>query len=162
MRSYPQAADHLCGAACVRDILDYYHLRLASEHTLGKSMFARYETGIDPVQIERYLRERGLTAEYLQEKNVPALLRRLQASWLPIVCGNWWDGHYMVLFDYFKDDPDYRLGKGKLLFADPAAVYDGRPDGITVMSVERFKAEWRTPYIQKRHEVVYVRNGNGL
>lgn len=155
MKSYQQAMDHTCGAACVRTVLDHFDLFVPSEKSLAYKLKATFKDGIEPERIEAYLNEVGLVARYRIARGVGELCHRVNDGWLAIVCWADWGGHYVVVFDIYRADSDY--AGGSIRMADPAAMYDGRPDGWTQTSVEHLKSMWYTPGEKKKREVIYVR-----
>lgn len=153
MKSYQQTMDHTCGACCVQTVLAYFGLRAPTEKSLAHTLKATFLTGIEPRDIEAYLRDAGLTAQYRIARGIGELITKFKQGWLPIICWADWDGHYCVVVEYVKD-PQWSGGRFKL--ADPAAIYEGR-DGFTEVAADRLKAMWYTPHTKNKREVVYVK-----
>lgn len=152
---YQQQHDHTCGAACVRMVMDHFGRVPLSERTLAKKLHAKFETGIEPFEIERYLISEGFRAEYRQEKTFRKLIERWSDGWSPIICWSDWGGHYVILMGIIN--PGVRQCDQAVVLADSAAKYDGRPDGYTQTSVDRFKSMWFNPLGKEKREVIYVR-----
>jgi ABC-type bacteriocin/lantibiotic exporter with double-glycine peptidase domain len=150
MKVYSQKADHACGAACVRMILDHFSKKVLSERTLLKKLRATFKRGIEPQFIEMYLQQQGLTVEYRDHETVRHLWRRLCAGWIPIICWSDWGGHYCIVAQM-----QFGSRIENLTLYDPAAIYEGREDGLTQTSLDRFKSMWHCA--KKKGEVIYVR-----
>jgi ABC-type bacteriocin/lantibiotic exporter with double-glycine peptidase domain len=155
--SYQQNADHLCGASCVRMILHHFNLSVAAERTLGIKLRARFETGIEPFQIQTYLTSQGFEVDNrghgkpLRDCTIKCFNRLVsffKEGWVPIICWMDWDGHYCIVEN---------ITSRSIRLADPAAKYDNRPDGYTETTIDRFKAMWRTPHTRQLHEALFVR-----
>ena len=154
VKSHQQQADHACGTAVVRNLLDYYGLPVLTERTLLRHMNATFEDGIDPHDMARYLNSIGLEAKVHINGKLRDLQKPLLRRVFPIIVWQDWGGHYVMVVGYMNGDRNWP--EGRFLLADPAASYDGRPDGWTYTSGSRLKALWVDRYKGKEIKGLYI------
>lgn len=153
MKSYQQTMDHTCGACCVQTVLEHFGRPVPSERSLAYRLKANFHTGIEPKAIVEYLRAVHLHVEMRTSQTVGFLIRRLR-NYMPIICWSDWGGHYCVVTGYRQDA---RWSGGRFILADPAARYDGRPNGFTEVSADRLRSMWRTPGQNVKGEAIYIK-----
>ena len=142
MISYQQKADYTCGVAVVRTLLGVVGLPVPSERWLIPRLHATDEQGTPAKRIVEYLEGHNFQVRIEVNRDVKWLRRQIRLGRAVILDWSDWGGHYVLAWEF--DRPKGWSG-GRFKCADPAAGYEGRPDGFTYVSGDRLQSMWFDP-----------------
>jgi hypothetical protein len=143
MKSYQQIRDWNCGAAVVRTVLGMHGLKVPSEAWLERELGTTHEEGTTSEAICEYLLGRGLKVnQSTQGCTLRELQVCLQNGYRVLVDYADWGGHWVLVLEWRKLKG---WSGGRFKLADPAAKYEGRPDGFTYICGDRLEAMWFDP-----------------